>query len=247
MMPLTTEDRTTLDSILERNGRNPDTLIQMLQDVQAEVTYLPEDHLRYISDQLAVPITRVFHVATFYKAFSLRPRGKHVITICRGTACHVRGSQQLVETVERELGLRDGETTEDLLFTLECVNCLGACALAPVVVIDQTYYEKVTSDRLLHLIDEYRNGGPPRDAQAEAADEPAPDAQAQAPPAPEPSPAQAAPAPEPTSQEPEQTGPSRRELRRRTRKQKRQAKRAKAKKPKKPRKAGKPKKSKKQS
>lgn len=238
-MALSTDDQAKLDGILDRNGRNPEMLIQMLQDVQAEVTYLPEDHLHYVCEQLGVPITRVFHVATFYKAFSLRPRGKHVITICRGTACHVRGSQRLVETVERELGLRDGETTEDLLFTLECVNCLGACALAPVVVIDQTYYEKVTSDRLLHLIDEYRNGGPPPEAQAEAADE-----QAQGPPAPEPSPGEAAPPPEPTPQEPEQTGPSRRELRRRTRKQKRQAKRAKAKKPKKPKKAGKPKKKK---
>jgi NADH-quinone oxidoreductase subunit E len=219
-MLLTTEDRSKLDGILERNGRNPEMLIQMLQDVQAEFTYLPEDHLRYVSDELRVPVTRVYHVATFYKAFSLEPRGRHIVTVCRGTACHVRGSQRLVETVERELGIRDGETTDDMAFTLECVNCLGACALAPVVVIDEVYYEKVTPDRLRKILDNYRNGHEPEQAPADEA--PAP---AEAPPAPaEPPPAEAPPEP------PTPAGPSKRALKRQERKGKRKAKKSKGRK-----------------
>jgi len=159
-MAVETKDRSKLDAILERNQRRPELLIQVLQDVQAEFGYLPEGLLRCAAERLGVPVTRIFHVATFYKAFSLQPRGKHVITVCRGTACHVRRSERLVDAVERELGIGDGETSENLLFTLECVNCLGACALAPVVVIDGVYYEKVTPDRLRTLIEECRNGGP---------------------------------------------------------------------------------------
>lgn len=158
-MAVAAEDQSRLDAILERNGRRPELLIQMLQDVQGALGYLPEDALRYIAERAGIPLPRIYHVATFYRAFSLRPRGRHQIAVCRGTACHVRGSERLVETVERELGIRDGETTEDLLFSLDCVNCLGACALAPVVVIDGVYYEKVTPDRLRSILDEHRNGG----------------------------------------------------------------------------------------
>ncbi|MFQ6096920.1 MAG: NAD(P)H-dependent oxidoreductase subunit E [Armatimonadota bacterium] len=153
------DDRTKLDGILLRNGRRPELLIQVLQDIQAEFGHLPEDGLVYVAEQLGVPLPRAFHVATFYKAFSLRPRGKHIVNVCRGTACHVRGSERLVDTIERELGIRDGETTEDLAFTLECVNCLGACALAPVVVIDGATYGKVTPESLRRLLAELRAGG----------------------------------------------------------------------------------------
>jgi len=233
-MPLTTEDRTKLDGILERNGRNPAMLIQVLQDVQAEYAYLPEDHLRYVSGELRIPATRLYHVATFYKAFSLMPRGRHIISVCRGTACHVRGSARLVETIERELGIRDGQTTDDLAFTLECVNCLGACALAPVVVIDDVYYEKVTPDRLRKILDDYRNGheGEPPAQQPQAVEPPAP-AEPPAPVEPPPAPAQPpvqpqaqAPPPEP----PTPAGPSKRALRRQERKSRRKAKKGKGRK-----------------
>ena len=135
-MSATVAERTQLDDILARNERRPELLIQTLQDVQRALGHLPEDALRAVAERLAVPLNRVYHVATFYKSFSLMPRGKHIVSVCRGTACHVRGAERLADTVERELGIRDGETTDDLLFTLECVNCLGACALAPVAVIE---------------------------------------------------------------------------------------------------------------
>ena len=158
-------DLGTLEEILERNERRPELLIQVLQDMQVRFGYLPEEGLRRVAEELGVPLPRIYHVATFYKAFSLRPRGKYVISVCRGTACHVRGSERLVEAAQRELGIRDGETTEDLMFSLECVNCLGACALAPVVVVGGATYGKVTPERLRQIIEGYRSGNPP-DAEA---------------------------------------------------------------------------------
>jgi NADH-quinone oxidoreductase subunit E len=128
------------------------SLIAILQDIQAECNYLPEESLRYVASALDIPLTDVVGVATFYRAFSLNPRGKHLITVCLGTACHVRGGPRILDEFERKLAIKAGETTADNLFTLEVVNCLGACALGPITVIDGNYHGQMkvkTVDKLL--------------------------------------------------------------------------------------------------
>lgn len=119
-------------------------LIPILQDIQKKFNYLPKDALDLVSKHLEVPISRIFEAATFYKAFSLKPRGKHQISLCLGTACHVRQAPMIQEHIERVLGISAGETTEDLEYTFETVNCLGACALGPVLVADEEYHGQVT-------------------------------------------------------------------------------------------------------
>ncbi|MDI6642028.1 MAG: NAD(P)H-dependent oxidoreductase subunit E, partial [Elusimicrobiota bacterium] len=118
-----------LQEILNRYEVKEENILGVLQDVQSQYNYLPEELLIQISKEFKVPISRVFSLATFYKAFSLKPKGKHIIHVCLGTACHVRGGPKIVESVTRLLGIQPGETTQDKLFTLETVNCLGACAL----------------------------------------------------------------------------------------------------------------------
>ncbi len=130
----------TLDAILDRYDRNPAQLIPILQDVQRAVNYLPREALEGISEKLDIPLVRIYAVATFYKAFSLKPRGKHIIQVCMGTACHVRGGARILDKMVRDLGVGPGETTKDMNFTLETVNCLGACALGPIVVVDGEYH-----------------------------------------------------------------------------------------------------------
>jgi len=130
----------SLDAILERYDRNPAQLIPILQDVQTEENYLPREALEQIAEKLGIPLVRIYAVATFYKAFSLKPRGKHIIQVCMGTACHVRGGARILDRMVRDLGVGPGETTKDLGFTLETVNCLGACALGPIVVVDGEYH-----------------------------------------------------------------------------------------------------------
>ncbi len=136
-----------LDSILDRYERNPAQLIPILQDVQAEENYLPRDTLEAISEKLGIPIVRIYSVATFYKAFSLEPRGKHIVQVCMGTACHVRGAPRILDKMIRDLGVQPGKTTKDLKFTLETVNCLGACALGPIVVVDGKYHGQMTTPK----------------------------------------------------------------------------------------------------
>ena len=135
----TTLDFTTIQTLLENNAEKVEGLIEsyvdkkeqlisLLQDVQAEFNYIPKDVLVRISQKLEIPLSQVFSVATFFQAFSLKPRGRHTVTVCLGTACHVRGGQRLVDKMERDYGLKPGETTEDERFTLETANCLGCCA-----------------------------------------------------------------------------------------------------------------------
>jgi len=131
--------RLDIDSIMERYPRHPQHLISLLQDVQAAFNYISPDHLNLICEHLGVPITKAWSVATFYKSFSLEPRGEHEIKVCLGTTCHLKGGERLMECCERDLGVERGRTTEDLKFTVETVNCLGSCALAPVVMIDNEY------------------------------------------------------------------------------------------------------------
>jgi len=124
----------------------------LLLDIQSHLNWLPEEVLREVAQRLQVPLIDVYGVATFYKAFSLKPRGKHLITVCLGTACHVRGGQRIAEAISRELGIQPGETTKDLKFSLETVNCLGCCAIGPIVVVDGEYYGGMTPQKALSLI-----------------------------------------------------------------------------------------------
>lgn len=147
-----------IDAILkDRTSRLE--LIEVLQDVQTSYNYLPEDVLRQVSERLDTPLIEVFRVANFYKAFTLKPRGKHLLTVCTGTACHVKGAPKFLDEVLGQLNIKPGESTEDGEFTVETVNCLGACALSPVVILDGKYYEHMTPGKLRELISGVRKKG----------------------------------------------------------------------------------------
>ncbi|MFH1086047.1 MAG: NAD(P)H-dependent oxidoreductase subunit E [Chloroflexota bacterium] len=145
-------DGDELEIVLAGREGRPDQLIELLQDMQRAFGYLPPDGLRIVAERLEVPPIEVFRVASFYKAFSLTPRGRHLLTVCMGTACHVRGAPRLLDTVLGELHVEAGETTADRDFTLERVNCLGCCALGPVVVLDGVYHDHMTPNKLRRLI-----------------------------------------------------------------------------------------------
>jgi NADH dehydrogenase subunit E (EC 1.6.5.3) len=130
--------------IIQRYGQDKSFLVPILQDVQKRFNYLPKEALNNVSTLLGVPLSKIYHVATFYKAFSLTPRGKHQFSLCLGTACHVRNAPLIGEHIERTLGIKAGETTSDLEFTFETVNCLGACALGPILVVDEEYHGQMT-------------------------------------------------------------------------------------------------------
>jgi NADH-quinone oxidoreductase subunit E len=144
--------KTTIDSLLEKYPRHPQHLISLLQDVQAAFNYISPDNLNLICDYVGVPITQAWSVATFFKSFSLEPRGEHEIKVCLGTVCHLRGGERLVESCERDLKVKRGGSTADLRFSLDTVNCLGACALAPVVVVDDDYVPNTTHPKLSKLL-----------------------------------------------------------------------------------------------
>jgi NADH-quinone oxidoreductase subunit E len=130
-------------------------LVDILQDIQAETGYLPKEVLEETARGLDIPLSRVYSVATFFKAFSLRPRGRYLINVCMGTACHVRGAAKVVEQLEKVLGIKRGETTPDLKFTLETVNCLGACALGPMVVVGEDYHGEMTPEGVGPVLKNY--------------------------------------------------------------------------------------------
>ncbi len=142
--------------VFERYGRDPARMIEILQDLQDIYHWLPKELLKEVSRQTGVPLTRIYHMATFFKAFSLKPRGKYVIQVCTGTTCHVKGAYMVLDQLKTALGVDVGETTDDLMFTLETVNCVGACALAPVVVVNQYYHGYMTPAKVESLIKEYR-------------------------------------------------------------------------------------------
>ena len=144
-----------LDNMVETYGRDSSQLIGILQDIQGEHNYLPFETLVEVSERLKVPFSRLYSLATFFKAFSLKPRGKHIITVCMGTACHVRKAPRIVDEIGRFLGISAGETTADRMFTLETVNCLGTCALGPVAVIDGKYHGNLTAKKIGSLLQEY--------------------------------------------------------------------------------------------
>jgi NADH-quinone oxidoreductase subunit E len=141
--------------VLQKYQYDKSLLVDILQDIQAETGYLPKEALSEASHRLGVPLSRVYSVATFFKAFSLKPRGRHLIHVCMGTACHVRGAVKVLEKVEQELGIKTGETTSDLKFTLETVNCVGACALGPMVIIGEDYHGEMTPDAISPVLKNY--------------------------------------------------------------------------------------------
>ena len=147
-----------VDKILARYEYRHDALIGILQDVQRLENYLPRETLEYIGEKLEIPLSRIHYIATFYKSFSLKPRGRHIVKVCLGTACHLNGAGQNLEQLERDLKVTEGETTADRMFSLETVNCVGTCALAPVTVVNNDYYGAVTPITIQKVLSHY-NGG----------------------------------------------------------------------------------------
>jgi NADH-quinone oxidoreductase subunit E len=136
-------DNAKIDAILSKYHNDASSLIQVLLEIQRENRWLPGEALEKISEKLQVPLNRIQHIVTFYKAFSLVPKGRHEINICTGTACHVRGATRLLDSVRDVIGIGPGETDLDLRFSLETVNCVGCCALGPVIVVDGEYHGKM--------------------------------------------------------------------------------------------------------
>ena len=146
-------DLSRTDEILDAYPREEASLIQVLQDVHRAYNYLPCDVLAKVAEALDVPLAKVFSAATFYKAFALTPQGETVVRVCMGTACHIRGAGQLVEELERQLGVGPDETTDDLKYTVKTVNCVGACAMAPVVIVGDTYHGNAKPARVARYLD----------------------------------------------------------------------------------------------
>ena len=143
---MTMDDK--VPEIINKYKADKSQLVSILQDIQAEYYYLPEEALLQVSETMGIPASRIYDVATFFKAFSLKPRGKHIINVCLGTACHVRGGHRVFETMERCLSVKRGETTRDGNFTLESVNCMGCCAVGPAVKIDGDYFGRMSTDKV---------------------------------------------------------------------------------------------------
>jgi len=144
-----------IDKIINKYQGDASSLIQVLLEIQSENHWLPKEALEKVSKKLKVPLNRIQHIATFYKAFNLVPRGRHEIHICMGTACHVRGSPRVLDTVQDLTGIRPGETDLDLKFSLETVNCLGCCALGPVMVVDKKYHGKIVPTKIEGVLKNY--------------------------------------------------------------------------------------------
>ncbi len=149
-------DAQVIDAILEKHPRDPGSIIQVLLDVQQELYYVPRDVLEYVSRALQVPVSRTYHLATFYQAFSLKPKGKYPIAVCTGTACHVQGAMKIIEQISRELSIKEGDTTPDNLFSIESVRCLGCCGLAPVVTVGRNLHGKVPVSRVSRMLQQYK-------------------------------------------------------------------------------------------
>jgi NADH-quinone oxidoreductase subunit E len=151
-------DFQAIDRILEKYEYVHSNIIGIMQDVQSIENYLPEEALRYISNKMELSLTRIFDIATFYKAFSLVPRGRHIIKICCGTACHLGGAVPNIEQVKRILNVNEGETTEDRIFSVETANCLGTCALAPVIAVGEEYFDEVNPGQIEKILSKFSKG-----------------------------------------------------------------------------------------
>lgn len=144
-----------IDQVIDKHQAEASSLIQILLEIQSENHWLPREALERVSEKLQVPISRIQHIATFYKAFSLVPRGRHEVHICMGTACHVRGATRILDTVQDQIGIKPGETDLDLKFSLETVNCLGCCALGPVMEIDGKTHGKLSTAETADVLKKY--------------------------------------------------------------------------------------------
>ncbi len=149
--------RAKVKRLVEKYGGGSEAVIQVMQDIQNEYRYLPKEALVYLAQYARAPLSQIYHVATFYTAFSLEPKGEHIIQVCTGTACHVRGAPRILDQVERTLGVGAGETTDDMKFTVENVNCLGSCALGPLVVIDGEYHGHMTPKLMEKTLKKYQD------------------------------------------------------------------------------------------
>jgi len=146
-----------LSKIFEKYAKKRENVIPLLQDVQGKYGYLSKENLIFVSKYLEVPTSNIYGVATFYNQFRLKPLGKHIVRVCRGTACHVKGSDKILAKFESELNIKAGETTEDGLFTIETVACVGACSIAPVVTIDDEFYGRLQQKEVPELIAKFKN------------------------------------------------------------------------------------------
>ncbi len=146
-----------IDQVLQKYNYRHSNIISIMQDVQGLENYIPEEAIRYISEKMELNLARIYDIATFYKTFSLIPRGRHTIKVCCGTACHLGGSDRNLDQIKRSLQIEEGETTADRQFSLETVNCLGTCALAPVVMVEEDYYDEVKPGRVEKILLNYRS------------------------------------------------------------------------------------------
>jgi len=148
-----------ISEIIDKYEGKKEALIQIMQDINSEYNYLPMDKLKYLSEKLTVPLSEIYGIATFYKTFSLKPRGKHLVNVCMGTACHVKGGENILQKFERDLNVKAGETTQDLNFTLKTVRCLGCCSLSPVARIDKDIYGRLTQAKISKTLKKYTEVG----------------------------------------------------------------------------------------
>jgi NADH:ubiquinone oxidoreductase subunit E len=147
-----TDIKEFIDSLMMKYDKDSGMLIPMMQDIQQARGFLPPDYLRGLSRELSLPLSQLYSVATFYSSFRLAPKGEHEITLCMGTVCYLKGAGKISDTICKEYNIQPGETTKDKLFTLAAVNCVGACALAPVMIVDGTYHDGVTPEKALEII-----------------------------------------------------------------------------------------------
>jgi NADH-quinone oxidoreductase subunit E len=149
--------RSEIDTIIDQYEGKESSILAILQDIQVKEKYLPKETLEHLGERLRIPVNKIYRIATFYRAFSLTPRGRHEVCVCMGTACHVRGAQRIADQINLELGIRPGETTKDQNFTLETVNCLGVCAAGPVVAIDGQYFGKMSPGKVEGTLKKFRS------------------------------------------------------------------------------------------
>ncbi len=144
-----------IDQIIDKHQCEAGSLIQILLDIQSENHWLPREALDRVSEKLHVPMSKIQHITTFYKSFSMVPRGRHEVHVCMGTACHVRGAQRVLDTVQDQIGIKAGETDVELKFSLETVNCIGCCALGPVMVVDGEYHGNIAPSQIENVLKNY--------------------------------------------------------------------------------------------
>lgn len=150
-------EKEKIDQIISKFPEIKGNLIGILHEIQNEFRYLPEEELRYLAERINIPMTHIYSIANFYNRFSLTPKGEHEICICLGTACHVKGASGILQEAKRRLDIEEGETTEDLKFSLDVIRCIGACSLAPAVTVDEKTHRQVTPDELVEIINQLKS------------------------------------------------------------------------------------------